>query len=139
MTAEENKEFIRRYIKEIINKQDLTNYSKFVSGEMLDYGGEHLAQFFTAFPDAQANILDIFGEGDKLIARLEVKGSNTGSFAGQPPTGKAVNFQSFRIYRFVDNKIVESWAMQDRLGLMEQLGFVQSANSNVNWGSVEED
>lgn len=139
MTAEENKEFIRRYIKEIINKQDLANYAKFVSSEILDYGAEHLEQFFTAFPDAQANILDIFGEGDKVIARLDINGTNTGSFAGQPPTGVEVNFQSFRIYRIVDNKIIESWAMQDRLGLMEQLGFVQSASSNVNWGSVEED
>jgi len=139
MTAKENKEFIRRYIKEIINKQDLTNYSEFVTGEILDHGGEHLEQFFTAFPDAQANILDMFGEGDKVIARLEIKGTNTGSFAGQSPTGKEVNFQSFRIYCIVDNKIIESWAMQDRLGLMEQLGFVQSASNNVNWGSAEED
>jgi predicted ester cyclase len=139
MTAEENKKLIRRYVKEIYNKQDLTNYSEFVSDEIFDYGVEHLEQFFTAFPDVHTNILDIFGEGDKVIARLDINGTNTGSFAGQPPTGKKVNFHSFRIYRIVDNKIVESWAMQDRLGLMEQLGFVQSASSNVNWGSVEED
>jgi predicted ester cyclase len=139
MTAEENKGLIRRYVKEIYNKQDLTNYSEFVSHEIFDYGVEHLKQFFTAFTDLHTNVLDLFGEGDKVIARLDITGTNTGSFAGQPPTGKKVNFQSFRIYRIVDNKIVESWAMQDRLGLMEQLGFVQSTSSNVNWGSVEDD
>lgn len=139
MTAEENKEFIRRYIKEIINKQDLANYSEFVSDSILEYGADHLEQFFSAFPDAQAKILDMFGEGDKVVARLDITGTNTGSFAGQPPTGKEVHFQSFRIYHIVDNKIVESWAMQDRLGLMEQLGFVQSTSSNVNWGSAEEE
>jgi predicted ester cyclase len=80
----------------------------------------------------------MFGEGEKVIARLDIHGTNTGSFAGQPPTGKKVKFHSFRIYRILDNKIVESWAMQDRLGLLEQLGFVQSTSSNVNWGSVEE-
>jgi predicted ester cyclase len=139
MTVEENKELIRRYVKEIYNKQDLTNYSEFVSDEMFDFGVEHLEAFFTAFPDVHTNILDIFGEGDKVIARLDINGTNTGSFAGQPPTGKKVNFHSFRIYRIVDHKIVESWAMQDRLGLMEQLGFVRSAISNINWGSVDED
>lgn len=139
MTAKENKELIRRYVKEIYNKQDLTNYSEFVSNEILDFGTEHLEQFFTAFTDLHTKVLDLFGEGDKVIARLDITGTNTGSFAGQPPTGKKVNFQSFRIYRIVDNKIVESWAMQDRLGLMEQLGFVQSAGSNVNWGSTDEE
>jgi len=139
MSTEENKDLIRRYVKEIYNKQDLTNYSEFVSNELFDYGVEHLKQFFTAFTDLHTNVLDLFGEGEKVIARLDITGTNTGSFAGQPPTGKKVNFQSFRIYRIVDNRIVESWAMQDRLGLMEQLGFVQSASSNVNWGSAEQE
>jgi predicted ester cyclase len=139
VTAEDNKGFIRRFIKEVINKQDLANYSEFVGDTILDYGADHLKQFFTAFPDAQANILDVFGEGDKMVARLDITGTNTGSFAGQPPMGNKVNFLSFRIYQIIDNKIVESWAMQDRLGLMEQLGFVQSTSNNVNWGSVEEE
>lgn len=139
MAAEQNKELIRRYVKEIYNTQDLTNYAEFVGDELLDLGVDHLEQFFNAFSDLRTDVLDLFGEGDKVIARLDITGTNTGSFAGRPPTGKKVNFQSFRIYRIVDNKIVESWAMQDRLGLMEQLGFVQSPSRNVNWGSVEEE
>ena len=139
MTAEGNKEFIRHYVAEIYNKQDLTNYSDFVSDEILEFGVEHLEQFFTAFSDLHTNILDMFGEGEKVIARLDIHGTNTGSFAGQPATGKTVNFESYRIYRIVDKKIVESWAMQDRLGLLEQLGFVQSTTGNVNWGSTDED
>lgn len=139
MTAQENKELIRRYVKEIYNTKDLTNYGDYVSDEILDFGVDHLEQFFTAFPDSQTNVIDMFGEGEKVIARLDIRGTHTGSFAGQPPTGKKVNFESYRIYRIVDKKIVESWAMQDRLGLMEQLGFVQSASGNVNWGSTDED
>ena len=139
MTVEENKKFIRRYAEEVYNKQDLSTYSDFVSDEILDLGVEHLEQFFNAFSNMHTNILDLFGEGEKVIARLEVHGTNTGSFAGQPPTGKKVKFESYRIYRIVNKKIVETWAMQDRLGLMEQLGFVQSASSHVNWGSTDED
>jgi predicted ester cyclase len=139
MSAEENKELIRRYVEEIYNKKDLTNYAEYVSDGILDFGIDHLDQFFNAFPDSRTSVLDLFGEGEKIIARLDIHGTNTGSFSGQPPTGKEVNFESYRIYRIVDRKIVESWAMQDRLGLMEQLGFVQSASDNVNWGSTDED
>ena len=139
MTAEENKAFIRRYVEEIYITKDLTNYADFVSDEILEYGTNPLNQFFFAFPDSYVNILDLFGEDEKVIARLDIHGTNTGSFAGQPPTGKKINFESYRIYRIVNNKIVESWAMQDRLGLMEQLGFVQSPSGNVNWGSTDDD
>lgn len=139
MTTEENKEFIRRFVEEIYIKRDLSKYASFVSDEILDFSVEHIEQFFTAFTDAQVNVLDLFGEGEKVIARLDIHATNTGSFAGHPPTGKRVNFESYRIYRIVDGKIVGSWAMQDRLGLMEQLGLVQPASSNVNWGSTDED
>ena len=139
MTAEGNKALIRRYVNEIYNAKDLTNYADFVSDEILDFGADHLQQFFTAFPDSQINILELFGEGEKVIARLDIHGTNSGSFADRPATRKKVNFESYRIYRFVDQKIVETWAMQDRLGLMEQLGFVQPVSGNVNWGSTDED
>ena len=139
VSLQENKELIRRFVVEVYNKQDLTNYAEYVSEELLDNGADHLSQFFTAFPDSHTTILDMFGEGEKVIARLRINATNKGPFAGQPPTGKKVQFDSFRIYRIADGKIAESWAMQDRMGLMEQLGFVQSAGGNVNWAGGEED
>ena len=50
---------------------------------------------------------------------------------------EVITIHSIRIYRIVDNKIVDTWAMQDRLGLMEQLGLVQSAGGKINWASGE--
>lgn len=138
MTVQENKELIHRFIDEIHNKQNLDNYLDFVDGSISENGADHLQQFFTAFPDVHVTILDLFGEGDKVVGRLHIDGTNEGPFAGQPPTGKKVQFDAIRIYRIVDNKIVESWAMQDQLGLMEQLGFVKSAGE-VNWATGEED
>jgi predicted ester cyclase len=137
MTIQKNKELIRRYVEEVYNKQDLEAYLDFVGGDIAELGADHLQQFFTAFPDSQTTILDLLGEGDKVMGRLRVKGTNKGPFAGQPPTGKKIQFDSIRIYRIADNKIVESWAMQDRLGLMEQLGFVRSTGE-VNWADGEE-
>jgi predicted ester cyclase len=137
MSIQENKDLIRRYAKEVYNKQNLESLNEFVSADIPDGSVEHLQQFFTAFPDTQAIIEDLIGEGDKVVARLLVSGTNNGPFAGQPPTGKKVQFRSIRVYRIADNKIVQSWAMQDRLGLMEQLGFVRAAG-DVNWGAGDE-
>jgi predicted ester cyclase len=137
MTVESNKALIRRYVEVVYNKQDLDAYLEFVGGAIVEEAGDHLRQFFTAFPDARTTLLDLFGEGEKVLGRLRVNGTNDGPFAGQPPTGKEVQFDSFRIYRIVDGKIVETWAMQDRLGLMEQLGFVRSAGE-VNWAAGDD-
>jgi predicted ester cyclase len=81
----------------------------------------------------------MFAEGDKVVARLSAVATNTGPFADQPPTGKKVQIHSIRIYQIADGKVVETWAMQDRLGLMEQLGFVRSPGGSVNWAAGQSD
>jgi len=134
MGIQENKELVRRYNEEIWNRNNLEKFDEFVGG---DVPLEHVQQFLTAFSDVQITIEDLIAEGDKVVARLYGTATNTGSFAGKPPTGNKVEIHSIRIYRIADNKIVETWAMQDRLGLMEQLGLVQPADGNVNWAAGE--
>lgn len=139
MTIQENKELVRRYNEEIWNKHNLEKAREFMSDDLFEESIEHVRQFLTAFPDSRLTIQDLIAEEDKVVARLVSTATNTGPFAGQPPTGRKVEIHSIRIYRIANNKLVETWAMQDRLGLMEQLGLVQSAGSNVNWAAGKED
>ena len=138
MTVQKNKALIRRYVAEVYNQHNLERYLEFVGEVIAEEGADHLQQFFTAFPDSHTIILDLFGEGDKVVTRLRIIGTNNGPFAGQLATGKKLQFDSFRIYRIVGDKIVESWAIQDRMGLMEQLGFIRTAG-DVNWGAEVEE
>ena len=139
MSTLENKELIRRYNEEIWNGHNLEKAREFIGDDLLEEAIEHIRQFLAAFPDAHVSIKDMIAEEDKVVARLVVTATNTGPFAGQPPTGKKVEIHSIRIYRIADNKLVDTWAMQDRLGLMEQLGFVSSADGAVNWAAGQED
>lgn len=138
MTIEENKALVRRQVNAIWNEHNLDSLAEYVGGDLLEESKDHIEQFLTAFPDNQVTIEDLFGEGDKVVARLLATATNTGPFAGNPPTDKKVEIRSIRIYRIADGKIVETWAMQDRLGLMEQLGIVQSAGE-VNWAAGKEE
>jgi predicted ester cyclase len=139
MNIQENKELVCRYNEEIWNGHDLEKAREYLGGDHIDESIEHVRQFLAAFPDVQVTIEDLIAEGDKVVARLLVSATNKGPFAGRPPTGKKVEFRSFRIYQLSGGKIIDTWAMQDRLGLMEQLGLVQSAGGNVNWAAGEED
>jgi len=139
MTIHENKELVRRYNEEIWNNHNLEKASEFIDDDILDESLEHVKQFLTAFSDVHLTIEDLIAEGDKVVARLVATATNTGPFAGQPPTGRKVEIHSIRIYHIVNNKFVDTWAMQDRLGLMEQLGLVKSTGGNVNWAAGEDD
>lgn len=138
MTVQDNKELVRRYNEEVWNNHNLEKASEFMDDDFLEETIEHVRQFLTAFPDVHVTMEDLIAEGDKVVARLVATATNTGPFAGQPPTGKKVEIRSIRIYRITNNKFVDTWAMQDRLGLMEQLGLVQPAGGNVDWAAGQE-
>jgi predicted ester cyclase len=60
-------------------------------------------------------------EADRVVTRLTFEGTHRGPFRGIEPTGRRVRFGAIRIYRLSDGKVVETWAHQDALGLLQQL------------------
>src|SRR5205085_9934501 len=78
-----------------------------------------------SFPDKKTQILDIFGEGDRVVARVRMTGTNEGGlqWAGVPPNGKKVDIEHVQISRHDDGgRIVETWAQMDVPKMMVQLG-----------------
>jgi ketosteroid isomerase-like protein len=58
--------------------------------------------------------------------------ANLATFAGQAATGRVVSWSSILIYRVRDGKAVQTWAMQDRLALLRQVGAIAEPVA-VNW------
>ena len=80
---------------------------------------------FTTFSDKRTEILDIFGDGDRVVSHVRMTGTNDGDmpFAGISNTGKAVDTDWIQISRHGDDgKIVETWAQMDLPKMMTQLG-----------------
>lgn len=83
---------------------------------------KHAEILFSAFPDIQVKVEDIFAAGDKVAVRLRISGTHAGEFLGVQPTGKRVEYESTEIYRIADGKIAEEWICSDTLTLMAQIG-----------------
>jgi steroid delta-isomerase-like uncharacterized protein len=83
-----------------------------------------MSEVYDAFPDFHGTLEDIVVEGDKVVMRHTWGSTNKGEYMGRPPTNKKVTVRALSIDRVVDGKIVESWIMTDRLGMMQQLGAV---------------
>jgi predicted ester cyclase len=78
-----------------------------------------------AFPDLHIRIDDSFGAGDQLCARSTWTGTNTGSFMGNPPTGRSATWEAIDIIRVQDGRCAEHWGQLDIMGLLTQLGLMQ--------------
>ncbi len=77
-----------------------------------------------AFPDWQATIIDAVAEGDKVVVRLNNKGTHQGEMLGIPATGNTVNQESIVMYHLTNGKIDEGRLAMDNLSMMQQLGVI---------------
>ncbi len=86
-----------------------------------------------AFPDLAITLLGQVGEGDRVASHWMGAGTHGGPMsmpggAMLPPTGRRVAFEEMRVDRFEAGRIVESWFIPDRLGLMAALGVLEPAS-----------
>ena len=135
MSVEENKNIVRRY-QEIYNNNEPDRLSEVVSEDLLTpkimpgiphgiEGAKVAHQIMLAgFPDYQTVIDDLIAERDKVVARITMSGTHTGSFMGMPPTGKFISFTGMYIARIANGKIVEHWGEEDGVSLLQQLGVL---------------
>jgi len=106
---------------------DLTAPDYFDHTHQLDPEGvkRFMAIIFKAFPDWHETIEDIVAEGDKVWVWARATGTHTGEYRGLSPTGKKVTGMGVNIYRIVNGKFLEGWAVEDWLDFLKQLGVIE--------------
>jgi len=133
---EDNKQFMRQFVEEAINKKNLDAIDELVAEDFVEHvpfpgqgpGREGLRQvlatFLSAFPDIRWTLEEQIAEGEKVVSRFTMTGTHRGDFLGIPPTGKSVNIWGVVIDVVRDGKFAESRIIMDTLGLMQQLGMI---------------
>ena len=76
------------------------------------------------FPDIRWTLEEMIADGDKVVVRLTITGTQLGPWGPLPPTGKPVRFEEIVILRFVDGKVVQQRGLPDNLAALRQLGVV---------------
>ena len=75
-----------------------------------------------AFPDVRFTVDELVAERDRVAVRMTTSGTHRGAFMGIAPTGKPLSWVGAGILHVRDGRIARQWALQDRLGIFEQLG-----------------
>lgn len=84
-----------------------------------------LAQLTTTFPDLKLTIKDILQDGDKVIVRAEMAGTQRETFLGFPAKHRQMTIQVVDIHQFQDGTIVRTWHTEDWLTGLHQLGVFE--------------
>ena len=80
--------------------------------------------YLTGFSDAEFTIVDIFGQGDKMVKHWNFKGTHDGDFFGVPATGKSVDISGTTLIKMKDGKIAAEQDYMDFLSFYTQLGLL---------------
>jgi steroid delta-isomerase-like uncharacterized protein len=136
MTTQSNNETVRRFF-DSLNVGDVDAVTRLLAPEYVEHGGPpglppgvpgfraFIAMVTGAFPDLHVEVHDVFGEGDRVAARLTVSGTHRGVLMGTiQPTGKHAVWEGIDVFRIKGGRIIERWNSRDLLGLMRQLGVV---------------
>jgi len=83
---------------------------------------ELFAELTGAFPDLEIRIEDVLREGNKVIVRSTISGTQRAPFAGIPSKSRRMSIQAIDIHEFRNGKIVRTWHTEDWMSGLHQLG-----------------
>jgi len=135
-----NKAFVQRMVEVIQNQHQLEQMTDFFEPNFINHldhdpaspltsvekAQQSFRQLFSAFPDLRVTIEHQVAEGDTVMTHKRFYGTHLGSFMGTAPSGKSISFGVIDVLRLEHGKIVEHWAIQDRLALMQEVGLLPS-------------
>ena len=132
----DNKESYRRYVETVWHARDVEGAGAYIAEDIVDHAAppgqgpglaglmETFRHFLAAFPDARIDIEDLVAEGDKVAARIVLRGTHRGPFFGIPATGRPVVVPGIHLMRYADGKMIEHWSNSNDLGMMGQLSVI---------------
>lgn len=132
----DNKARAREFIDVVFNRHDLDRAGDYFTEDQIEHNPwpgfpatvqgftDGTAAFLAAFPDLRCEVDEVLEDGDKVIIRSRLIGTNTGPFMGMPVTGKRVDVEGIDIVRMRDGRMAEHWGVFDAAGMMQQLGLI---------------
>lgn len=150
--SEENKAVVRRWFEEVWNQGRDSSIDELFPADGVAHGlgdseqdvhGPKEMKPFVAsirgiLPDTHISIDDILADGDRVAVRITLRGTHTGNGLGVRPTGRKVSIQGIIIVHVVNGRIREGWNSYDQLGLLRQLGALESAGKSDTFLSAHQ-
>jgi predicted ester cyclase len=129
-----NERVVEAFLQDVVNEHNGDHAANYMNPNMQWYGGTvgtvtgraNVAGLFAgvvaAFPDAHITINDIFAQGDQVVVRVVVSGTQEGAILGIPASGRFVQWDGVDVYRLSGGKISNIWAGDDWTAILNDTG-----------------
>lgn len=77
--------------------------------------------FLTGFSNHEFTILEVVGQGNRLVKHWNFKGTHTGDFFGMPASGNKLNLSGTTMVTMKDGKIAKEQDFFDMMSMVSQL------------------
>ena len=133
-----NAAVVHRFFDEVVNQGRIDVVDQLLDPAVIDHNqivltepagagsaAEGIRMLLVAFPDLKAEVLTTVSEGDTVVVRFSLAGTNTGAYRylGQP-TGRWAAWEGIGIFRVIDGRVAEIWGTADRMTMLTQLGIL---------------
>jgi predicted ester cyclase len=134
--VEGNKELIRRYTREVFDEGDEDAVDRYLAPDFYNHvtGRSGTADFKRLARELRggrgaANVIELLVAEEELVVALmtvtRTVDEELRAFGFTiPARGQSYTVTHVHIYRIVDQKIREHWAVRDDLGMLRQLGAI---------------
>ena len=125
---------VKSFLQDVLDDHHGNHASRYLTSDAQWSGGtvgtikgrEEVAGLFagvvSALPDVHAALKDAFGQGDEVVVRLVVSGTQKGAVLGIPATGRNVKWDAVDIFRLNGGKISAIWAGDDWTAILYDTG-----------------
>lgn len=80
--------------------------------------------YLIGFSDINFEIIDVFGQNDKIVKHWRFKGKHTGDFFGIPATQKDVDIEGVTLVKMKNGRILQEQDFMDNSIFLKQLGLL---------------
>jgi steroid delta-isomerase-like uncharacterized protein len=83
---------------------------------------EMMNSYFASFPDMNVKNEDFITQGNQVVVRSTLRGTQKGAFAGVKPSGKRFEILVIDVHQICNGRVLKTWHAEDWLSGLFQMG-----------------
>lgn len=118
MSAQENKELVRRFCEERWNKQNYAVVDELLTADQVEEHKAWMSRVHAVYRDMRFSIDDIIAEADLVALHFTVDGALAHPLTGVGEADDQIHWAGLALVRVLDGKVVDDRAFFDEVGTL---------------------
>jgi predicted ester cyclase len=119
-----NKDTVRRFLEEAVNGGQDELVDELFTPEAATFAREWFGAFRRSFPDLRMELVELIGEGDRVVGRFTCSATHLGEWRGHAPTRRRFeDVDEVYFLTFAGDRIAAVWGIEDTVDRYRQLGL----------------